>query len=68
MERQAKRQTHKAPQATIAQSVEHFIRNEKVVGSSPTCGSNTLQNNRECRSSDYPFCGILYISTLIQYV
>lgn len=26
-------------QAAIAQSVEHFIRNEKVVGSSPTRGS-----------------------------
>ena len=25
--------------AAIAQSVEHFIRNEKVVGSSPTRGS-----------------------------
>ena len=26
--------------AAIAQLVEHFIRNEKVVGSSPTRGSN----------------------------
>ena len=28
-----------AKSAAIAQSVEHFIRNEKVVGSSPTRGS-----------------------------
>ena len=28
-----------ADTAAIAQSVEHFIRNEKVVGSSPTRGS-----------------------------
>ena len=28
-----------APNAAIAQLVEHFIRNEKVVGSSPTRGS-----------------------------
>ncbi len=29
-------------QAAIAQSVEHFIRNEKVVGSSPTRGSTEI--------------------------
>lgn len=29
-----------AQNAAIAQLVEHFIRNEKVVGSSPTRGSN----------------------------
>ena len=28
--------------AAIAQSVEHFIRNEKVVGSSPTRGSKRV--------------------------
>ncbi len=34
-------------QAAIAQLVEHFIRNEKVVGSSPTRGS---EDKRLCIS------------------
>ncbi len=49
--------------AAIAQSVEHFIRNEKVVGSSPTRGSKITKrikgwctsNNNNCVSACFLF-------------
>ncbi len=42
-------------QAAIAQSVEHFIRNEKVVGSSPTRGSNKITPPRSTAISGADF-------------
>ena len=41
--------------AAIAQLVEHFIRNEKVVGSSPTRGSN-IQNGSNQAIKLFDFC------------
>lgn len=35
--------------ATVAQLVEHLIRNERVAGSSPVCGSN-----KKLRRGFYP--------------
>ena len=35
-----------AAQANLAQLVEHFIRNERVVGSNPIVGSFTAENRR----------------------
>lgn len=36
-----------AAQANLAQLVEHFIRNERVVGSNPIVGSFTAENKRK---------------------
>ena len=42
--------------AAIAQLVEHFIRNEKVVGSSPTRGSSTILPHAQSPPDFEHFC------------
>ena len=54
------KRSHKVSyQAAIAQLVEHFIRNEKVVGSSPTRGSKSKKEFAAHSGEDYdPLLGI----------
>ena len=47
--------------AAIAQLVEHFIRNEKVVGSSPTRGSK----KNDMSAQTYRFFVEMWIFTMI---
>lgn len=35
---------------------EHSAVNRRVVGSSPTCGANLINNLRELKSSRFAFC------------
>ena len=48
-----------AIRAGMAQLVEHFTRNEGVVGSSPI--SSLKEESRRMRTKGYAFCGIFYI-------
>ncbi len=51
-----------AIRAGMAQLVEHFTRNEGVVGSSPI--SSLKEESRRMRTKGYVFCGIFYIKNV----
>ena len=55
---------HFSNQAAIAQLVEHFIRNEKVVGSSPTRGSSTTKKVCNSSSNCRLFCRCIAVLLL----